>query len=402
MVFDRGFRALSYRTFQLFFAGQLVSISGSWMQLMVQSWLIYRLTGSAAWVGALAFASQVMAFVVSPIAGALADKWDRRKILLWSEFLGFLQSGVLALMMFTGSVESLYLVLLSLPAGIVTGFELTTRHALTADLVPREALGSAIALNSGMLNASRIVGPALGGLLLSVLSQNSEAWCFAMNSLSYLFVCLCLLVMKIPAQHAEGSGAVHESHTAPYFKELISYLREQKSIRQIYLFVGILSALGFTYSVIFTVISKTLLQGDAQTLAWLNTAGGLGAIISAFQVQGRQTESDLKDLKAVIYKRMRVLGLCLLVVSNSNLLGLSLAMSFLIGYCLMGTFPLLNTAVQLRVQDALRGRVMSLYMMIYLIGVPVGQLLMGFAIDHWGLMTSSVLVSALCVATTFF
>ena len=211
-------QALKNRNYRLYFSGQLVSVVGNGMQLMVQSWLVYRLTHSAYWLGVISFCSQVPAFLASPFAGVVADHVDRKRILFWVQIVGMLQSFALAALVFTHTVQVWQVAFLSAVLGVLNAFEITTRHAFSVDLVGKKDLNSAISLNSATTNSSRILGPAIGGLLLVPLG---EGWCFLLNGLSYLAVVCGLVMMDL--QSSKKKIKLSQSWT--HLGDAIRYLK---------------------------------------------------------------------------------------------------------------------------------------------------------------------------------
>jgi MFS family permease len=370
------FRALKNRNYRRYFIGQFVSMSGNWMQLMVQSWLVYRLTGSAAWLGAITFASQFSSFLTAPWAGILADQFDRRRILLATECMGLLQSLALAALIFSGSVEAWQIAALSMLLGAVNAFEINTRHAFAMDVVGKENLSSAIALNAAVINSSRVVGPAIGGILIPWIG---EGGCFLLNSASYLGVIAGLLAMKLPRKPRPTDFQFE------IFRRISAtgrYIWRNREIRNLMTIVTFVSFVVLPYSVVLPVFARDILRGDAKVLAWLTGMAGAGAVTGAVLLGGAAVEPRKVRKRVVIYTVFS--GLCLIALALSTHPWISYLATFGIGLFTMSVFPQINSAIQIVVEDSIRAQVLSLYSMTFFGAMPVGSLLVGGLADRLG------------------
>jgi MFS family permease len=381
------FQALKNRNYRLYFGGQLVSVVGNGMQLMVQAWLVYRLTHSAYWLGIITFCSQVPAFFTSPFAGVVADHVDRKRILLWVQVVGMLQSFALATLVFTHTVQVWHVAVLSAMLGVLNAFEITTRHAFSVDLVGKKDLNSAISLNSATTNSSRILGPALGGILLIPLG---EGWCFVLNGLSYLAVVLGLLLMDL--QSSKKKIKLSQSWT--HLGEAVQYLKVSPLILRFMVLATFISFVGFSYSVLLPAVAKETLHGDAGTFAWLSAATGLGAIMGAL-VLGNAGPAE--DIYRKIFKYISLMGVSFVLLGFASVAWLSIFSMFLIGFFMMGSFPILNTCIQNLVEDRMRGRVMSIYTMTFFGATPLGSLLVGYVADRIGTQIVAIACGATCI-----
>ena len=361
--------ALKSRNYRLYFSGQLLSMVGTWMQSTVQAWLVYRLSGSATWLGIVSFSMQMPAFLTRPLAGVIVDRVDRRKLLLWTETVGMLQAFLLAALVYTGHIALWHIALLSILLGVVNAFELTTRHAFAADLVPRADLHNALAWNSVTINGSRIIGPALAGVLIAIVG---ETWCFMINGISFLAVILGLLFMRM------NQRTIAKSLIGPLqqMRDGARYLTRHPEIRKLVLLTMFISFFGLPFSVLLPVFAKETLGGNATTLGWLIGSSGAGAILGAFRRNSHEVGTDMRQLLWI------GLSLCLLGLSKSA--PLSILATFAIGYFMMGLFPAINTTIQQKVEDSYRGRVLSLYTMSFLGAMPLGSLLSGWLSDRLG------------------
>jgi MFS family permease len=381
------FHALKNRNYRLYFSGQLISVVGNGMQLMVQSWLVYRLTHSAYWLGLIAFCSQVPAFFTSPMAGIIADHKDRRQILIWVQIIGMLQSFTLAALVFAGTIQAWQVAVLSVLLGVLNAFEITTRHSFAVDLVGKKDLSSAISLNAAAINGSRVLGPALGGLLLVPLG---EGWCFALNGLSFLAIIFVLLAIDLEPRNKK----VRLSRSWEHLGEAFEYLKKTPMILKFMGLSTFIALLGFSYTVLLPILAKEVLHGDSGTFAYLSSAGGLGAIVGAVFLA---PSSAPQYLYRKIFTYVWAMGCGFILLGASHTIWLSVLAMFLVGCFMMGAFPIINSSIQAIVEDSMRGRVMSLYTMTFFGATPLGSLLVGGLADRFGTQRVAVGSGATCV-----
>lgn len=368
-------RALRSRNYRLYFAGQLVSLTGTWMQRVAIGWLVYRLSGSGVWLGACELAGTFTSSLLAPLGGAVADRSDKRKILLCTQTGALIQSGILAALVLSGAETLDRLLLLSLLAGLIHGFDFPARHALAVELVDhREDLTSAIALNSFMFNTARILGPAAGGL---VIARYGEGPCFLYNSLSYLAILASLLAIRTrPRPPREGRDGVLAG-----IAEGFAYLRGNAAIRPILGMVAIVSFMGIPYLSLLPMIVREVFHGDATTLGHLTATAGIGAVCGAAFIASRQRVSGLETripLAAIAF------GGALILFSRTKSLLLATPLVALCGFEQVSMMVASNTLLQTVVDDAKRGRVMSFYTMTFLGGAPLGSLLLGSLSERFG------------------
>ncbi|HEY7155865.1 MAG TPA: MFS transporter [Gemmataceae bacterium] len=382
-------RSLAHRNYRLYFAGQGASLIGTWMQQVAMSWLVFQITGSSFQLGVVLFANQIPALFLSPVAGALADRWDRHRVLLWTQTLAMTQAFLLALLTWTGHIDVWQLILLSLFLGIVNTFDMTTRQAFLSEMVTHRAdLGNAIALNSLIVNGARLLGPTLAGILLA---RTSAEVCFLLNGLSYLAVLLALWAMRL-------EGARRERPTAPLWQGLrdgFRYVREFAPIRTLLLLLGLASMAGTSYRVLLPEFTVRWLGGDARTLAFLTAASGLGALTGAVFLAARKS---VLGLDRWILLALTLLGLGLLAFVGVADFTLALLLLFTIGFGMMVEMAASNTLVQTLVAEDKRGRVMSFYTMAFLGMAPLGSLLTGVLAAWLGLPLTFLINGLLCLA----
>ncbi|MDZ7778376.1 MAG: MFS transporter [Gemmatimonadota bacterium] len=357
-------RALRHRNLRLFFVGQGISLVGTWMQQVAMSWLVYRLTDSAFLLGVIGFSSQFPSLLMAPFAGALADRWSRYRMVAVAQTLAMVQAVVLAALVIGGLVQVWHLVVLAVVVGVINGVDIPARQALLVKLVEGQAdLPNAIALNSSMFNAARLIGPALGGILIGWWGEGPV---FVLNAVSFVGILGALAMMRLPAERGLRAGALLQN-----IREGFGYAFGFAPIRDLLVVLAGVSLLGIPYVVLFPVFARDILDGDATTLGLLTASSGAGALAGALYLASRDT---VMGLGRVIAGALALFGTTLLVFSVSRSLLLSCAMLALGGFGLMLTTASINTVVQTLVGEEMRGRVMSLYTMAFMGMMPIGSL----------------------------
>lgn len=386
------FRALRRRNYRLLFIGQSISLTGTWMQQLALSWLVYRLTGSAFFLGLVAFASQLPATLTSPLAGVLADRWDRHRILVGTQLLGMAQATAIAVLVIGGWVQVWHIVALAALLGVVMGLDIPARQALFVDLVDgdREDLANAIALNSSLFNATRLVGPSLAGFLIATMGEGPV---FAINAASYLAVLWSLAVMRLTSvTRPDASGSILHR-----LREGFAYAAGLHPVRALLLMLGAFSLVGMPYVVLLPVFADAVLDGGPRTLGLLMSAAGLGALSGALWLAGRPT---VRGLSGVIVVAGAMFGAGLIGFSFSRSLFLSLPLLVVTGAGMMVMAASINTVLQTIVPAGLRGRVMSLYAMAFMGMGTLGALASGWLATMIGAPTTVALGGLGCLATT--
>jgi MFS family permease len=381
-------RALRHRNYRLFFGGQTVSLVGTWITRIATSWLVYRLTHSVFLLGIVGFFGQIPTLLLAPFAGVLVDRWNRHRILLVTQVLSMLQSVALAVLTFSGTITVVEILALQMVQGVINAFDTPARQAFVVEMVTDRAdLPNAIALNSSMVNASRIIGPSIGGIIIAAAG---EGWCFALDAVSYLAVIASLLAMRLgnsPARTAE-TRLLEELRTG------LRYVGRFPPIRDSLLLIALVGTMGQPYTVLMPAIAANVLHGGPHTLGYLMTASGLGALAGAFYLASRPS---VLGLGRVMVVATGAFGAALVAFSFSRMLWLSLLILPLVGGGLMVEMASTNTVLQTIVEDDMRGRVMSFYTMAFLGTAPLGSLLAGFLADHIGTMDTVRLGGAACV-----
>lgn len=358
-------RALRSRNYRLFVAGQSVSLVGTWMQQVAMSWLVYSLTGSAFLLGVVGFTSQIPTLLFAPVAGVLADRWNRRRLLLITQGLAMFQAALLAAIVLTGVVEVWHIVVLSLLLGTVNAFDIPIRQSFVIEMVTdREDLGNAIALNSSMVNGARLIGPTIAGLLVASVG---EGICFVLNSASYLAVILALAAMHLTPRPPHPERRRHVVHE---LREGFTYAFGFAPIRSILLLVAVISLTGMPYAVLLPVYAKEILHGGAHTFGFLMTASGCGALAGTVYLASRRSVLGLGRL-IVVATILFALGVAVFAVSNN--IALSLAALTVSGFGAMTMVASCNTILQTVLDEDKRGRVMSLFTVAFLGIGPFGS-----------------------------
>ncbi|HEX9078235.1 MAG TPA: MFS transporter [Desulfuromonadaceae bacterium] len=359
-------RALRSRNYRLFVAGQSVSLVGTWMQQVAMSWLVYRLTNSAMLLGVVGFASQIPTFLISPVAGVLADRWDRRRLLIATQTLAMFQALLLALIVLTGVVQVWQIIVLSLVLGGVNALDIPIRQSFVVEMVEhREDLGNAIALNSSMVNGARLIGPSIAGLLVASVG---EGICFLLNAVSYLAVIVALAAMRVPHRSRHSHPSRHILHE---LREGFAYAYEFGPIRSILLLIALVSLVGMPYAVLVPVFAKDILHGGAHTFGFLMTAAGSGALAGTLYLASRRSVLGLGRV-IVAATIFFAAGIASFALSGS--FPLSLAALALAGFGAMTLVASCNTVLQTILDEDKRGRVMSFFTMAFIGMAPFGSL----------------------------
>jgi MFS family permease len=381
-------RAFRHRDYRLFYEGQLISLIGTWMQTVAQSWLVYRLTGSAALLGFVGFVSQLPIFLLAPVAGAVADTYPRRRILLQMQVVSMLLALPLAALTLSDRIEVWHVVVLSILMGFVNAFDIPVRQSLVAEMVGREDLISAIALNSSMMNASRIIGPAIAGVLVAAVG---EGWCFLLNGVSKIPVIVCLMRIKsgnrAPAKH-------HRSHMEAV-KEGFRFVLSARPVRALLILLGLVSVMGMPYSVLMPIFADDILHGGATGLGLLMGSTGIGALLGAASLAGR---SGVRGLGTWVMFACGGFGLSLVLFAASRSFWLSTILLVPVGFSMMVQMASSNTLIQSMVPDRLRGRVMAVYSMMFIGMAPFGALLSGILANRLGAPVTVALGGVFCIA----
>lgn len=368
------FRSLGHRNFRLYFGGQVLSLHGTWMQNVAQAWLVYRLTGSSAMLGLVAFCSLIPVLLFALYGGVLADRYNRRWLLFGAHSLAMLQALTLAVLTLTGAVQAWHVVVLALLLGFVHAVEMPARHSLVAQMVPRSDLSNAVALNSSAFNVARFLGPSLAGILVAAVG---EGWVFAVNAVSFSAILGALLAMRMAPPTHDGPRAGARS----YIREALRFASGQPHIRAGLLLVSVMSMVAAATTVLMPVFAKQEFGGGSETLGLLLGAMGLGSLFGALRLAQR---TEHTGIDRIIGGAGVVAGLSLLVFAWLDAPTLGLLVLAVAGFCHTTLVASTNAMIQLVVEDRLRGRVMSLFSTLFIGLMPIGSLTAGAVADVLG------------------
>jgi len=381
-------RALRHRNYRLFFGGQSISLIGTWMQRIAMGWLVYRLTNSAFLLGLVSFLGLIPTFLLAPMAGVLADRWNRHRILVVTQSAAMIQALILAALVLTDKVTIWHIVPLSIFLGVINAADMPARQAFVLDMViKKEDLSNAIALNSSVFNSARLLGPSVAGLLIAV---TGEGVCFLINGISYLAVIVALLAMKITPKKAE----IPEGPVWQRIKEGFDYAFGFAPIRAILLLLAQVSLIGLPYTVLMPVFARDILHGGPHILGFLMGATGVGALGGALYLASRRSVVGLERWIALA---VGILGGGLLAFALSRVFWLSSLLMLSTGFGMMVAIASSNTILQTIVEDDKRGRVMSFYTMALMGMAPFGSLLAGGLASEIGASHTLMISGVLCL-----
>jgi len=368
----RPFAALRHRNYRLFFCGQLVSLTGTWMQSVAQGWLVYTLTNDEFMLGLIAFLGLFPVTVLTMPAGALADHWDKRRVLIVTQCISMTLALILAALAFSDTVQVWHVAVLSALLGLTNAFDIPTRQSFIVELVGRNDLTNAIAMNSTMFNTARIVGPSLGGVLIGAIGVGG---CFLLNGLSYIAVIVSYNRMQLPARALPAKPPpVWQAMQAA-----LRFVRGETVVRRILVLVALFSLFVFPFMTLLPVFARDYLKGDAKMFGFLGTAYGLGALIGALTLAWLGQHARQRQL---FYAGL--IGFCAATAlfAASRLPAVSYSAIAVAGWCFIIALSTANSTIQLRAPDTLRGGVMGMYTLAFLGLAPVGSLILG-ALARW-------------------
>jgi len=380
--------ALKSKNYRLFFAGQGISLIGTWMTQLATIWLVYNLTKSPLMLGVVGFSSQIPSFFLSPFGGVFVDHFSRHRTLIGTQILAMMQSLALAVLALTGVIQVWHIIALSLVQGFINAVDAPARQTFVPELVERrEDLANAIAINSTMFNGARLIGPAIGGLLLASVGA---AYCFLIDGFSYIAVIIALLAMQIKPSKIIATNA----NPLQRIKEGFVYAFGFPPIRSILLLSALVSLMGLQYTVLVPIFAQEILKGGAETLGFLMAASGVGALAGGIYLATRKTVIGLGQIIALA---PAILGIGLIAFSLSRFLPLSLFAMLLIGLGTLMQVAASNTFLQTIVEDDKRGRLMSFFTMSFLGILPFGSLLGGALAQHIGASNTLILDGIACI-----
>jgi MFS family permease len=385
-------KVFRHRNYRLFFAGQLVSLMGTWITTVAQGWLVYRLSHSPFYLGLATFAGQVPVFFVAAFGGMIADRVDRRRLLVLTQALSMLESAALAVLTLLGIIQVWEIILLALFQGMVNAFDVPTRQAFTIEMVGREDLRYAISLNSMMFNLARILGPVVAGL---VIAAAGEGACFTIDAFSYAAVLVGLVLMVVPPHRAPPRGRPLQE-----IRDGFRYTWASRALRNPILLVAACAAFGISFMSLMPAVARDVLNTGSEGLGLLMSSIGAGALIGAYALARVPDRWFLLAPAAAA----GLFGLSIILFAQSHLLILSMALLLpaAFGQMLLGGST--NTIIQTLSEDRYRGRVISFYTMAFMGMMPWGALILGWLAAHIGISEAVTLGGAICIAaaTVFY
>ena len=381
------FSALRHRNYRLFLIGQLISLAGTWMQIIAQGWLVYQISGSELALGLVGFASAIPALIISPFAGVIADRVSRRALLVTTQSGAMLLAFILAALTFMDIVQVWHVILLAGCLGVVNSFDGPSRQAFVVEMVGRDDLPNAIALNSMTFNSGRIIGPAIGGVVLVLLGAS---WCFLLNGITFLAVIAGLLMMRLPPHKA----ATTSLSPVKQIKSALVYLRGEPNLRALLLMALAISLFGISYNTVLPAFIDKVLQQGAGAFGTVNAMTGIGAVSGAFLVAkwGDRGQRGRWLSWAIV-----AFPIVLTIFSINRNYILALILALFLGVCFMLTFTLINTLLQTQLADEMRGRVLSLYTLTFFGFTPFGNLMIGSMSEWIGLSLALIFSASLCL-----
>lgn len=384
------FRAFKYPNYRLYYYGQSISLIGTWVQNIAMGWLLYRLTGSALLLGTVAFAQQIPSLFIMPFAGVLADRFNRRKVIIISQAAAMVVAFVLAFVVLLDVVTVPIIITLAAINGTILAFDTPFRNSFVPDMITNRAdLGNAIALNSSLYNLARFIGPPIGGILIALVG---EGWCFFINGVSFIAVLVCLFAMKVDKQKARKvKGSILRE-----LKEGISYALGEKPLRYLLTLVMLSSFFGLPFQALLPVFAADVLEGGSELLGLLTGALGLGALSGAFYLAARK---HVHTIPVTTFRTALIFAIGLGIFALSPIRALSFIMMAATGFGMIVHFNSTNALIQTISDEDKRGRVVALYSLSFMGITPLGSLAAGWISEYIGVPYTVFAFSLVCIAS---
>ncbi len=388
--FPQIFRALRHRNYRLFFIGQSISLTGTWMQTVAQAWLVLQITDSKAALGTVAMLQFLPITVLVLFAGVIADRLPKQRFLVATQTLAAAQAATLAALVWSGYVELWHVYALALVLGIANAFDQPTRQAFAVEMVGKDDLQNAIALNSGLFNGARLVGPAVGGFVIAIVGVRGA---FLANAVSFVPVIVALLLIDPRTLHRSGATAPHRSNPVGAVLEGLRYVSRTPPALMVVLLLAFIGTFGYNFTVVLPLIDRYVLHSGAVGLGFMTAAVGMGALLAALTLASQRRPSTAAMLGGAL-----AFGVALGGVAMSRWFPVTIALLIALG--IAGTLftATANATLQLSTPDHLRGRVMSLYMLLFTGSTPIGGYLTGRMAEHLGVAETVSIEAALCLA----
>jgi MFS family permease len=385
------FRAMKYPNYRTFYYGQAISLIGTWVQNIAMGWLVYRLTGSALLLGTVAFAQQIPSLLITPFAGVLSDRLNRKTVLIVAQFASMVVAFLLAFLVLTDNITVPIIIILATLNGVIVSFDTPFRNAFVPDMISgREDLPNAVALNSSLYNLARFIGPPIGGILIAFFG---EGWCFFINGVSFLAVIISLFAMKINLRKITRKRA----SVFKDLKEGISYAFNEKPLRHLLILVGLSSFFGLPFQALLPIFAADVLNGGAELLGYLTGALGLGALSGAFYLAAR---TKVHTLPVSVFNTAMLFAVALSIFALSSYAVLSFIMMAITGFGMIVHFNGTNAIIQIISDEDKRGRVIALYSLTYMGITPLGSLLAGWVSEQIGVPYTVFIFSMICIISS--
>lgn len=381
------FRALRHRNYRLFFSGQIISLVGTWMQSVAQSWLVYRLTGSSLLLGLVGFAGQIPVFLLAPVGGVVADRYSRHRVVIATQSCAMVLAFILSALTLLGHIRVWEIMVVASLLGLVNAFDIPARQAFIVDMVDSNDLINAIALNSSMVNGARVLGPAIAGIMVAAVG---EGWCFFGNAVSYIAVITGLLLMIVPGRDVQRGSASSLERIVEGFR----WVARTAPIRALLLLLGLVSVTGMPYAVLMPIFADKILHGGARGLGNLMGASGVGALAGTLMLAAKR---EVRGLGRWITFATFGFGASMILFASSHSYPLSVALLVPVGFSMMLQMSSSNTLIQTMVPDELRGRVMAVYSMMFMGMAPFGALTAGAMANRIGAPITVALGGLTCL-----
>lgn len=384
-AFTQVFASLKSYNFRLYFGGQCISLIGTWMQQIAMSWLVFRLTGSVLLLATVTFTAQIPILVATPYMSVFVDRFDRRKLLVLTQSLSMIQALLMAILTLTGLVQVWHIMVLSLLIGLINALDNPTRQSFYPSLVSPDKLSNAIALNSAVINGSRLIGPAVGGVLIGLLG---EGICFLLNGISYIAVIVALLLMRLPSRR----GGTAKQKVLEDMRDGFRYVVRNIPIRTLLLLMSAISFFGLPLMTFIPAYVKTILHGESEMLGLLLSCIGVGSFVAALYLAARKS---VLGLGKVVMLSGVLLGIGLSVMAFVTIPWVAAVLCLPIGFTIIAAVASINTLLQTLSGEDKRGRVMGYMAMAFTGMAPVGSMVLG-AIEKWIGLQMIILLSGIC------
>ena len=384
-AFTQVFASLKSYNFRLYFGGQCISLIGTWMQQIAMSWLVFRLTGSVLLLATVTFTAQIPILVATPYMSVFVDRFDRRKLLVLTQTLSMIQALLMAILTLTGFVQVWHIMVLSLLIGLINALDNPTRQSFYPSLVSPDKLSNAIALNSAVINGSRLIGPAVGGVLIGLLG---EGICFLLNGISYIAVIVALLLMRLPSTR----GCTVKQKVLEDMRDGFRYVVRNIPIRTLLLLMSAISFFGLPLMTFIPAYVKTILHGESEMLGLLLSCIGVGSFVAALYLAARKS---VLGLGKVVMLSGVLLGIGLSVMAFVTIPWVAAVLCLPIGFTIIAAVASINTLLQTLSGEDKRGRVMGYMAMAFMGMAPVGSMVLG-AIEKWIGLQMIILLSGIC------